>query len=72
MTGGYIETVRADEVRDRDVFSTDGAIVTWVCLLSGGGPADEVSITVMCHGIEKTGYLAPDAPCHLWRQGTRS
>lgn len=65
---GRIETVRADELRDGDVFSTDGGVVTWVCLLEGGGAPAEVFVVVMCHGVEKTAYLAPDFPCHLWRE----
>jgi hypothetical protein len=65
---GYIETVRADQLRVGDVFSTDGYTVTWACLLEGGGPPAEVSVVVAKNGHEKSAYLAPDFACHLWRE----
>ncbi len=66
---GHIEVVPASELRIGDVFSTDGYTVTWACLLSGGGPADEVSVVTALNSHEKTAYLAPDFPCPLWRTG---
>ncbi len=61
-----IEIKPASELRIGDVFSTDGYTVTWACLLSGGGPADEVSVVTAKAGHEKTAYLAPDFPCPIW------
>ena len=65
---GYIETVPARDLRVGDVFSTDSGVVMSVTLLQGGGPADEVAVETVCHGIGKSAYLAPDFPCHLWRK----
>ena len=65
----YVETIRADEARVGDVLSTDGYTITWACLLEGGGAPAEVSIVAVKDGHEKTAYLAPDFPLHMWREG---
>ena len=54
----------ATELKVGDVFSTDGGIVRYV------EKHPHTVHVVVCHGTEKTAYLAPDFPCPIWTPDT--
>lgn len=65
-----ITMTRARDLRPRDVFSTDGAVVLSVGRVGMGKvrPNDPpaIYITAICHGVEKTAWLSPDQLLPIW------
>ena len=65
---GHIEMRRADQIKEGDVFSTDGGIVTYVGQHVAGDDSHrtEIYIETVCHGIGKEGIFPADKELPLW------